>query len=178
MSSSCWLATFTGKKVYPLEPRPEQFCIEDIAHHLSNMCRFAGATGRFYSVAQHCVLIMQQVPDDCKKFALLHDASEAYICDLPAPLKHCKELDDYCRIEDKMTQVILQALGDSDTWSHNIYRTVKQADMRMRQTEAEELGVDSSEWGEHFERYDLEITPWSPIAAKAEFLWKWAELNK
>src|ERR1700693_75116 len=56
-----WIQTFTGRQFWPLDPRPEEVCIEDIAHGLSNECRFAGQCRSFYSVAQHSVLCARNV---------------------------------------------------------------------------------------------------------------------
>jgi uncharacterized protein len=38
-----WFQTFTGRAFFPLNPRPEDVVLEDIAHHLANICRFGGA---------------------------------------------------------------------------------------------------------------------------------------
>ena len=52
-----WLQTFTGKAFFPLDPRPEEMDIFDIAHALSNLCRYGGHCNKFYSVAEHSVLV-------------------------------------------------------------------------------------------------------------------------
>lgn len=54
---SSWLQTFTGKKIFPLNPRTEDICIADIAHSLSMQCRYNGHTKLFYSVAQHSAVM-------------------------------------------------------------------------------------------------------------------------
>lgn len=87
-----WLETYTGIKFYPLDPRPEEVEIEDVAHALSNICRFNGHTKWFYPVSAHCVNLAYLVEahnfnKQFQLFALLHDAAEAYICDFPAPIK-------------------------------------------------------------------------------------------
>lgn len=81
-----WSQTFTGL-IYPLDPREYEINIEDIAHHLSMQCRFAGACKFHYSVAQHAIYVSQQVPKEWALWGLLHDASEAYLGDLVRPLK-------------------------------------------------------------------------------------------
>lgn len=35
-----WIQTYTGRMFWPLDPRPEEIWIEDIAHALSLQCRF------------------------------------------------------------------------------------------------------------------------------------------
>ena len=82
-----WIQTFTGKQFYPLDPRPEEVCIDDIAHSLAMKCRYAGHTRRFYSVAEHSVHISYSVPRKHALWGLLHDAAEAYSSDIPTPLK-------------------------------------------------------------------------------------------
>lgn len=62
--------------------------VEAIAHALSNICRYGGHVKTHYSVAQHSVAIAAVVDTQFFKEALLHDASEAYIGDIPAPMKH------------------------------------------------------------------------------------------
>jgi hypothetical protein len=84
-----WQQTFTGRQFWPCDPRPEDVCLEDIAHHLALMCRFGGACRVFYSVAEHSVRVAELVWDrtngdrEAALAGLLHDASEAYLVDIP-----------------------------------------------------------------------------------------------
>src|SRR4051812_3444740 len=83
-----WIRTASGQKVSLKKPEPATLLLEDIAHALSNICRFAGHTARFYSVAEHSVLASRHIGD--ARFALaalMHDASEAYLGDVSRPLK-------------------------------------------------------------------------------------------
>ena len=77
-----WIQTFQGKAFDPFAPRPADISHFDIAHALSNICRFTGHTNTFYSVAQHSVQVALLVPRPMQLAALLHDASEAYLCDI------------------------------------------------------------------------------------------------
>ena len=52
-----WMQTFTGRQFFPLDPHPNDVDPVDIAHALSLICRYGGHTRRFYSVAEHCVLL-------------------------------------------------------------------------------------------------------------------------
>ena len=109
---STWIQTYTGRQVWPLDPKPEDFDILDIAHALSNICRYAGHVKKFYSVAQHCVLVARYVELKHPKLAmtgLLHDASEAYIADIARPIKHA--LKDYLKVELRLEQVLAKRFG-------------------------------------------------------------------
>lgn len=92
-----WCPTFTGRKFWPLDPRPTDVCIEDIAHHLAMEVRYAGAVRKFYSVAEHCVHVSRRVPPQDALWGLLHDASEAYCRDLNKPIKVA--MPEYRRVE-------------------------------------------------------------------------------
>jgi hypothetical protein len=61
-----WIQTATGRPFWPIDPRPEDIDIEDIAHALSMLCRFGGHCLRFYSVAEHSVLLSQYVAPEHK----------------------------------------------------------------------------------------------------------------
>ena len=84
-----YIVTSTGTPFTYRPVNPDAIHIEDIAHALSHICRFNGHTNLFYSVAQHCLFIesltVGTVGD--RLSSLLHDAGEAYMCDIPAPLK-------------------------------------------------------------------------------------------
>lgn len=80
------IQTYSGKLLDYLDPNPDDICIEDIAKALSQECRFGAQCGRFYSVAQHSYMVAAFSPIELKLEALLHDAEEAYIKDLPSPL--------------------------------------------------------------------------------------------
>ena len=98
------IRTFTGKYVNILEPTEDMICIEDIAHSLSMQCRFGGHLPVFYSVAQHCIECSLIANRSYKLEALMHDASEAYLLDIPTPVK--KLLVGYDAIEENFMKVI------------------------------------------------------------------------
>lgn len=104
-----YIRTFSGLKFYPLDPRPEDVRIVDIAHHLSNQCRWAGAVKTFYSVCLHSLHVSMMCHKEHALAALLHDASEAYLCDMPKPAK--LGMPEYQGIEDRLQSVIASALG-------------------------------------------------------------------
>ena len=85
-----WIQTYSGRQYWPTDPMPEDISIVDIAHHLSNICRYTGACRKFYSVAQHSVLMSRMeliIEADLEWLALLHDAAEAYTGDFSRPVK-------------------------------------------------------------------------------------------
>src|SRR3954452_7535501 len=92
-----YLQTISGRFVNPLDPDLDQIDIGDITRALANTCRFGGHCRSFYSVAQHSVIVSELVeqrggdPEDVFA-ALMHDAAEAYLGDMPHPVKHRSEL--------------------------------------------------------------------------------------
>ena len=98
-----WLGTRYGRKYYTARPHPEDVFIDDIAAALSRSCRYGGHTTRHYSVAEHSVRLAWIMRDagfdvDIQQEALMHDATEAYLCDIPRPVKpvltNYKELEE------------------------------------------------------------------------------------
>lgn len=115
-----WMQTFTGRQFYPLAPRADDVDIVDIAHSLAMQCRYNGHTQRFYSVAEHCVLMSDWFLDDSgvlgdeearnlALWALLHDATEAYVGDMVRPLK--RSMPSFCAAEDVIMRVIAEKYG-------------------------------------------------------------------
>ena len=104
-----YITTVTGKHFYPLNPNPQDIDIEDIAHALSLICRANGHFKHFYSVAQHSIACAEEaIERGCSVEVilgcLLHDASEAYLCDVTRPVK--KHIPQYLRAEEKLQAVI------------------------------------------------------------------------
>lgn len=128
-----YLTTVSGRDVDIQRVTPSDISILDIAHSLSNLCRFAGHTREFYSVAQHSVRVALALPEELQLAGLLHDASEAYVVDLPRPVK-CL-LPDYRKIEDSVWEVIALRFGIS-RFEHPL---IKETDNRALRTEWDEL---------------------------------------
>lgn len=102
-----WIQVFGGNQLFPLDCRVEEIDIEAIAHSLAMQCRFNGHTSKFYSVAEHCAHAHDLVPEVYRLEALLHDASEAYLCDLPRPLKKSGEIGRLYQVaENDLMQII------------------------------------------------------------------------
>ncbi len=89
------MQTFSRTMFYPLDPHPEDVHIVDIAHALANICRFGGHAKRFYSVAQHSVLVSRIVEPEDALHGLMHDAAEAYVGDVVRPIKHMPGMAAY-----------------------------------------------------------------------------------
>lgn len=103
------IKTYSGVEIDLKNPKPDDIKIHDIAHALSNVCRFGGHTKEFYSVALHSVLVTKISPIDIAKEALLHDAAEAYLGDVVKPLKHL--LPEYDSIESNFMKAISEKFG-------------------------------------------------------------------
>ena len=106
--------TQSGEKIRPLDPDPEKIELKDIAHGLAHVGRFAGQGKDFHSVARHSVHVSHEVEArggsmEAQRFALVHDAAEAYLSDVPGPVK--KSLPGYKHAEDRLDETILDALG-------------------------------------------------------------------
>ena len=132
------IRTFTGIYVNVFEPTPEMFCIEDIAHSLSQQCRFSGHLPQFYSVAEHSILCAGYVKYDSKLGALLHDATEAYMLDIPSPIK--KRLKDYKEIENKLMECIAFTFG----FEYPLSKDIKKVDEIILKTEWNELMLNNN----------------------------------
>jgi hypothetical protein len=167
-----WISTYSGRPFYPLDPRPEDISIYDIAHALSQLCRFAGHTRVFYSVAQHSVLASTIVSPNRRLEALLHDAAEAYVVDVPRPLK--RMLPAYRDIESRIDEVIRARFKLPRRPSVEI----RIADEEMLATEGRDLMHNSHTWAlREVPRVDLSITAWSPHVAETRFLTAFHELG-
>lgn len=111
------LETVSGRKINVTDPDPSTIEITDIAWALSRMPRFSGHSIPYipYSVAQHCIQVSKELAPHGYKiqlYGLLHDAAEAYINDLPSPVKHIPEIHAVIsKLEDKLMLTIYNALG-------------------------------------------------------------------
>lgn len=166
-----WIQTFSGRQFWPLDPRPEEIFIEDIAHALSNICRFGGHCKKFYSVAEHSYLVSTIVPEEDALSALLHDAPEAYILDIPTPFK--KYLVGYQEIETRIWLAVSKAFKLPTILS----AAIKNADRSVLFTEKIQImEKQPDEWFISGEPADVAITCLSPQEAKDLFLKRYYDL--
>lgn len=141
--------TRSGHYFDPQNASVSKIEIVDIAHSLSNICRYNGHCKRFYSVAEHAVLTYEIArklwPNDLdvQWAALLHDASEAYVGDVTSPLK--AQLPKYREIEDSIQDQI--ATEFNIVWSKHVKEAVHKVDVEALATEAPMLFKDVSSWG-------------------------------
>ena len=184
-----WSQTYTGVQFFPLDPRPEDVRIEDIAHALALQCRFAGHCRVPYSVAEHSVRVSWVVEktaaedgnSDPRSWALaglLHDASEAYCVDVPRPIK--PYLVGYDSIEHNVMHTIERWAGlELGACSVSV---VKRADEVLLMTEKRDImGPAPAPWtsaqGVVCEPLPEVIVPWGWERAEREFLARFAELR-
>lgn len=167
------IRTFSGKYVNPLALQPEDICIEDIAHHLSLICRYVGACPFHFSVAQHSLMVsafmsMNYLNSEDRRQAalagLMHDASEAYLNDISSPVKHSFAMADYRKAEDVAEQVIFGWLGLGHDW----LAATKTADDAAFFVEVR------SWWGESMGA--IPERPWRDV--EREFIQRYKELTK
>lgn len=167
-----FMVTFTGRKYYPADPSPDDICIEDIAHHLSMICRFTGATKEFYSVAEHSVLVSMLVPPEHAFAGLMHDATEAYLNDISSPLK--KDLPDYRRLEIINWVAIVAKFAQLPVF---LPQCVHRADRALLVTEQAALMPNSeSGWTEGVTAAPSVIRGWIPHHAERVFLDRFYQL--
>jgi hypothetical protein len=160
-----WMQTATGRQFWPMDPRPHEVFIEDIAHALSMICRFGGHCRRFYSVAEHSVLIAQAAEPEHKLWALLHDAPEAYIADIIRPLK--PSLHGYREAEIRVMRAICVRF--------NLHldqpAAVKALDRAILMDERDQvMAMPPAPWDGDVEPLGAQLEFWTPSRAKREFL--------
>lgn len=172
-----WMQTFSGHRFYPLDPKPEDIDPRDIAHSLSLLCRYNGHIDRFYSVAEHCILMSLVMPTrELALEALLHDGSEAYCGDMVRPLKHTPELTPYRVAEDRVMNALAARFGllvDAEGVHHKSPE-VQDADTRILLTERTALMRNykpSDRWhADGMAPLDVPIHAWSPDEAEDAYL--------
>lgn len=142
-----WLGTNNGRRIDLSNPDPDEINIEDIATGLSNICRFNGQLNTWYSVAEHSLNVANLVPHSYKLEALLHDAAEAYICDIPTPLK----IDLGAAYQDIELRLIRAIEHRFQLDLHPLPDVVKDADRIMAVSERDAFTATPLEWGEEYE---------------------------
>lgn len=157
------IETASGQRYDFRNPDPDTVTLEDIAHALSNVCRFAGHVRRFTSVAEHSVLVSRIVEARqgggyWPAAALLHDGHEAYVWDAPSPVKPLlgdvfKELGNIADkvIAEKFLQPLLDDTPDEGKADYTDFKqpNIKAADRLALVVEGRALlsvGPTDDEW--------------------------------
>lgn len=194
--ADAWMQTHTGRAWRILDPRPEDVDLMDIATHLAHQCRYNGACRPFYSVAEHCcrveALVTEWIAADpllvfdaqtdgsraeqakvrLQLQALLHDAAEAYLSDVPRPLKNQPEMASYRALERRTLAAVFEGLG-VPLPTAQAAAVVKRADNVVLATERRDLMVSSPagyEWILPEGPLPKRIQPITSTAACARFL--------
>lgn len=164
-----WLQTFSGRVFFPIDPRPDEVNIDDIAHALSMLCRYSGHCLKFYSVAEHSVHVAQWLFDNGYAWetilaGLLHDATEAYVADVPRPLK--QSLPTYKDAESRVWGAIAARYG----LGPELPAEVHEADNRILADEIQQ-NMKPMEWhNNHDDPLGVTLEFWPPAVAEHEFI--------
>ena len=172
------LGTVSGKFLDYLDPNPDTIDIEDIAQGLSHVCRFSGQLEVHYSVAQHSVVMtghLRRTMGDREVLlqALLHDASEAYLCDVIRPLKHGPGFEAYRAAEARLQSVIYQTFGLPSV-EHEV---IHEYDNRMLRTEQRDVMPNNTVVFTDAYPFALRVVPWTWHVARERFLALFADLD-
>lgn len=173
MAKTEWIQTYTGRQFWPLAPKVSDVCILDIAHALSQKCRYAGHTLQFYSVAEHSVYVSRHVPQHIALWGLMHDASEAYLPDVPRPIKD--HLPGFRDIEAR----VMRAIADWFILDGVIEPPeVKRVDLAILADERRYMMPDTAhDWKLPEPMLGIVIEGWEPKRAESEFLARFRELS-
>jgi hypothetical protein len=175
-----YLQTVSGRFVNPFDPDPGQLDAGDIARALANLSRFGGHTRVFYSVAQHSVIVSQLVEErggdvEDAFAALMHDATEAYLGDMPHPIKHRSPLGAaFKEAENHLEQAIQARFRIKPDVPE-----IKRVDRALLATERRAFSGENWHWPEldGVEPLDIELEAWPPDDAARMFAERYAELH-
>lgn len=176
-----WIITHTGGHVDPFNAKPSDILLDDIAHALGNICRFTGHVQKFYSVAQHSVHVAERVRRHGvmpAMHALFHDAHEAYLNDLSAPVKRNGAMYGYKTACNVLQMVIHEALGLPEP-GEQTRDAIKEADLDLMLLEGEQLvGHGTGEWGYGKPTFQRKLISLAPGKSTQFFLNYYYELRR
>lgn len=173
----CSILTYSGHFIEIPFAKDDQIHIIDIAHGLARTCRFGSQTIPFLSVAQHSVLGSYLVPERYRKAFMLHDSAEAYLGDLPSPIK--RMIPQYLKIEILLLGRIADKFDVYDLL-FNYNEPIKLVDDIQLMTEARD--TMHPRWMEehtitHVEPHEKRINPWGIEMAEHLYLRRWTEIT-
>lgn len=170
------IQTFSGGIFYPLDPRADEINLVDVAHALGNKARFTGHTRKLYSTAEHSVrvswFLRSQGQSLMRQYVgLHHDDSDAYLPDVPTPLKKMPEFAWFCAIEKKVQEKCYERFN----CIIDDYSVIKEVDTILLLTEKRDLMPEKNgNWNTKFTQTPIpkpyEIEPWEPHLAKLIYL--------
>jgi hypothetical protein len=178
--NGAWIQTFSGVAFYPLDPRPGDIHITDIAHSLAMQCRFTGHSRKFYSVAEHSVHVSRLCDPADALWGLLHDASEAYLTDMARPIKRYTALGvAYKQAEHRLMVAVTDRFGLLPAEPSSVCL----ADKILMGVEARDLMAPLlpgwEKWLDMAKACDLQlIEPWLPDEAEQRFLARYCEIRE
>lgn len=168
-----FIQTYSGVAFYPLDPSLDDIYIGDIAHSLSMKCRYGGHTTKFYSVAEHSILVSELVPPQFALWGLLHDAPEAYTADVPRPLK--RMLAGWDEMEARIMDCVCERFGLDKGQPPQ----VSLVDLAITSDEKDALMMPcEKEWEGLSYKIGAEIVGYNPDMAKHMFLKRFKELTE
>ncbi len=186
---SSWIQSRHGRQLFPLDCRPEDLHLDDIASSLSKICRFGGHCKEFYSVAEHSVRVSMVLPDDYASWGLLHDAAEMLIGDIVRPLKRhlFYALGDMGSAEFSIDDIEHQILGcvakrfNLPSFTGDLLEAVTAADNTLLITEKRDLlTMPPKEWTDikgDIVALPEKIRPWEWQVSEQQFLLRAKQLG-
>jgi hypothetical protein len=169
-----WIQTYSGGRVWPMDLRTDDVRLQDVAHHLSMKARYAGACTDFLSVAQHAVELSRAVPGGpaVQYAALHHDDTEAFLPDIPSPVKPF--IPGWRAIENSAERAIVIGAFGVDP---RHLQMVKPFDRRIIADEVRAVMEPSEHpWRTRPIPLGLDISPWGPARAEQAYLDRHFEL--
>lgn len=167
-----WIRLHSGGKFHFLNPRINEINIEDIVWNLSHICRFTGATKKFYCVAQHSCIVHDILPDELKPEGLLHDATESTMSDLNSVVKSL--LPAYKKMEVRVEKIFAEKFNLDFPYDPR----VKEADLIALATEKRDLMPGNDHLSLPYEPLPAKIVPWSIEKSRREFMKRFNKLYK
>ena len=169
MNTGPYIYTFSGKRFHYLDLDPKSIDIADIAVALAREGRFCNQTTRPYTVGQHSCYVCDFCPQEAKPYALLHDAIEAYIGDMPTPFK--RMFPEIEALEYRLLNQVFKRFGLDTPVTDGIWKVVKEIDGRMGKTEADHLTlVGCGHWDRNVKTLPLFFEFWDEKRVQDEFL--------
>lgn len=183
-----WMHTSLGGKFFPADPRPSEVFISDIANGLAQCVRYAGQgrVDRFYSVAEHSVILARHfmrtdaLNPELAFVALLHDAAEAYLTDLPRAVKEAQmELGGGYSTVERAVQDCIWIHYNLMGASERCHEAVKDADRRIIRHEKDAIMRHPQQWAADAlpPLPNVNIFCWAPATAKRQFLLTYEDIS-